>query len=225
MTSKASAVKRGFPIGDRELRRMSRDMLLIELIVNIVCTAYFNRGPAGDSESANFAREWLESLPREEVWLLLLLLKGKVRSRKLRPGKVREVLFFSRVSLPVSLDAPECEDSDRTRLDTIAEQDDATCRTIREYDGTSLRRAIWDRAVEVGLSRDERQLLHTLLEKDWDIHDIVQEGFFVLRRRKDGELIRKKLSNEGIRSMYKGILRKLRCDELRAFHESFEGDV
>ncbi len=57
---------------ESELKSLLRNKRLIGLILSIVLTAYPDQESPEDRKSMDFARKWLESLAREQIWLLLL---------------------------------------------------------------------------------------------------------------------------------------------------------
>lgn len=216
-----------FPFVRSELKSLFRNKPLIGSILNIVLTAYPDQESPGNRESMYLARQWLDSLARERMWLLLLLVKSARRLEKLKPGKVKEALQADVASRPMSLAVP-IRDPKLNRsslnlalLDTIREGDDSTDRTQHEHDCSLLRRKIWERAVRADLSSDESRLLKMLLEEDLDICDVKREGFFVKKRGKDGRVKKKKLAPVKVDEMYRKILRKLKCQELRDFVDEF----
>lgn len=195
---------------------------MIGLILSIVLTAYLDQESPGNRESMAFAREWLESLAREQIWLLLLLVKSSRRSERLKPGKVQEALRADMVSRPaslaISIRSPKDHGStDLTLIDVLPEGEDSTDRIQCEYDCSLLRRKIWKRVAEANLSGDECRLLKMLLEENFDIRDVKREGFFVEKKGKNGIMKRKKFVSTEVDKMYRRILRKLRCQELRDF--------
>lgn len=204
-----------------------KELLSLALdIVWLVSVAYDDRVPdsSGRSSIRRKVQVLIEGLSSEEVWKFTLLVRAFAWSKKLRPGKVRDALHLDRVSSTVSLDIPEHDGSDRTRLDTLSESEDATCRVVHQCDQDILRRAIWDRALRAGLSGDECRLLSVLLERDWDLCDVIREGFSVKKTKKCGSIVERKLSRERIRMMYSMVLRKLRCSELEDMYEASRRD-
>lgn len=209
-------------LGKSELKSLLRNKHLIGLILSIVLTAYPDQESPEARKSMDFARKWLESLAREQIWLLLLLVKSSRQSEKLKPGKVQEALRADRVSRPaslaISIRSPKGHgSSDLTLLDVLPEGEDSANCIQCEHDYSLLRRKIWERAVEANLSGDECRLLKMLLEEDLDIRDVKQEGFFVEKKGKNGIMKRKKFVSTEVDEMYRRILRKLRCQELRDF--------
>lgn len=206
---------------ESELKSLLRNKRLIGLILSIVLTAYPDQESPEDRKSMDFARKWLESLAREQIWLLLLLVESSRRSERLKPGKVQEALRADMVSRPVSstpIRNPKDHGStDLTLIDVLPEGEDSTDRIQCEYDCSLLRRKIWKRVAEVNLSGDECRLLKMLLEENFDIRDVKRDGFFVEKRGKNGIMKRKKLASAEVDEMYRRILRKLKSPELRDF--------
>ena len=190
-------------------------------IASLVVAAYGDQafGLPGESPIGKKARELMGSLRPEEMRRWILLMEVFVRSRKLRFGEVKTLLGFERASFPVSLDAPERPDSERTLHDVLPTEEDFDDHMAQKCDSAHLRRAIWNRATAVGLSGDERRFLDMILGRDMNLFDIATAGFSVERKARNGGCLQRELSREDIRQMHATILRKLRCPELRGFLE------
>lgn len=213
--------RKNFPLTKKELNALFRDPLLIGSIVQVVSIAFSEQtSPDCNQKARDFARLWLDSLAREHLWLLLLVLKGAVRSRKLKPGAVKKLLMSDRLSFPVSLDVPMSGDSDRTILDVVPSSVDVCERVASDCDQEYLRASIRRYMTGDFFSTDERRFVNRMLDDDLNLSDMLEGGFTVTKKSRKGDLVEKRLSPERIRLMYAGIRRKFRqCPELREVWE------
>lgn len=206
MTMKQSGVS--CLITSEELSVLCRNRKLVNAILFVVLLALDDQSVLYcDQKVREMAQLWMRSLDREHIWMLLLILKGSIRSKKMKPKTVEEALQVNQMKSLFSFDAPIAEGTEQTLHDTYPHP----AKDVSEqFDGAYLNRALTDR-LKALLDDREFQLLHTMYLSG-EGRTLKEVAALNIVNARGGRWGKGPVSYERIRRLHESLLRKLKRD-------------